>query len=201
VAQVSTVAAVLWGIFIIGCEAGAPPRLGSLPEGEPAVLEPGYVAPGQATGRPLDGSPSCRRTRRTSASPAIEILSSGGLIGSGMGNMHIWEDGTVFFDGGGCPPGRHRSGKLSPARVRAVIDTLEAAQFSNWRCSEDAVCDDSITTSLTVRRGGTDHTVVETGCESKPTLAAQAIELVMKTVGKNACSPACREDTTFAECR
>jgi hypothetical protein len=90
---------------------------------------------------------------------------------------------------------------MSPARVRAVIDTLEEAYFLMWPCDEEIPCDDSFVTSLTVQRGRTINTVVDNGCDSKPTLAAQAIELVMQAVGKNACSPSCLETPAPATCR
>ncbi len=122
-------------------------------------------------------------------SPAIEIFSSGGLAGSGTGNVQIWEDGTVLFDGAGCPNESRRRGKMSPARVRAVIDKLEEAHFFLWACDDGIRCDDSFITSLTVQRGRTINTVFDDGCSSEPTLAAQAIDLVMQAVGKNACSP------------
>jgi len=121
----------------------------------------------------------------------IEILSSGGFGGGGTGNVQIWEDGTVLFDGKGCPNESRRRGKLSPTRVRAVLDKLEEANFFTWSCEQGVTCRDSFITSLTVQRGSADHTVVDSGCSLKPTLAAQAIELVRQVVGKNACSPMC----------
>ena len=122
--------------------------------------------------------------------------------GGGTGNVQIWEDGTVLFDGEGCPNGSRRRGKMSPARVRAVIDKLEEAQFFKWSCEEEGSCSDSFFTSLTVQRGRAINTVVDTGCDStKPTLAVQAIELVMQAVGKNACSPMCGETPSPAFCR
>lgn len=199
----SVLAATLVGIVSIGCEAGAP-HLGSLSEGGPAVLEPGYASlPPVTRWRPPRVVPGCRRIEpRTSTSPAIEIFSSGGLLGhGGTGNVQVWVDGTVLFDGGGCPDGRRRRGKMSPARVRAVIDKLETAQFFMWPCSEAVRCDDSFITTLTVHRGRADNTVVDTGCSSKPTLATQAIDLVMQAVGKNACSPSCLETPPPAYCR
>lgn len=206
----SVFGAALVSILLIGCEAGAPreapreaPRLGSLPVGAPAELEPGYVSlPPLPKWRPPRVVPGCRRIEpRTSASPAIEILSSGGFGGSGTGNVQIWEDGTVLFDGKGCPNDRRRRGRMSPARVRAVIDTLEQAQFLTWSCDEGVNCTDSFITSLTLRRGSTDHTVVDSGCSLKPTLAAQAIELVRQVVGKNPCSPICLVTPAPAFCR
>jgi hypothetical protein len=185
--------------LFIGCEA-EPMRLGSLSEGNPAVLEPGYaVAPPTAKWLPRDSTPSCRGTERTSESPAIEIISSGGIGGGGFGNMQIWEDGTVLFDGVGCPGGSRRRGKMSPARVRALIDKLEDARFFMWPCDDEARCDDSFITSLTLQHGGAEHTVVHAGCDSN--VAAKAIELVMKTVGKNACSPWCLDDPVPTECQ
>src|SRR3569623_221733 len=83
---------------------------------------------------------------------------------------------------------------MSPARVRVVIDKLEDAQFFKWSCEAHGSCSDSFITSLTVQRRRAINTVVDTGCDStKPTLAVQAIELVMQAVGKNACSPMCSE--------
>lgn len=133
-------------------------------------------------------------------SPAIEILSSGGIGGGGWGNIQIWEDGTVLFDGIGCRNGQQRRGKMSPARVRAVIDKLEDARFFMWPCDDETSWSDTIFTSLTVQRGRTINTVVDTGDGSEPTVAARAIELVMRAVGKNACSPACLESPAPAEC-
>lgn len=105
-----------------------------------------------------------------------------------MGNMQMWDDGTVLFDGLGCPGGSRRRGKMSPARVRAVIDKLEEASFFMWPCDDDAGgCSDAFITSLTLRHGGALHTVVDSGC--RKSIAGQAIELVMKTVGNNPCSP------------
>src|SRR6478735_8801810 len=178
--------------MLIGCEAEKRPQLGALPEGDPVEMEPGYAdLPALAKPRAPEVSPGCQRTEpRSGASPAIEILSSGGMTGGGGGNVQIFEDGAVLFDGAGCPGGIRR-GRLSPARVRALIDTLEAARFSTWLCDEEVRCDDSVIKSLTVRRGGAAHTVFDSGCHSKRTLAAQAVDLVMKTVGKNTCSPVC----------
>lgn len=122
------------------------------------------------------------------------------MTGGGGGNVQVFEDGTVLFDGAGCPGGIRR-GKLPPARVRALLDTLEAARFSTWRCDEEVRCDDSVLKSLTVRRGGAAHTVFDSGCDSKRTLAAQAVDLVMKTVGKNTCSPSCLDVPTAPSCR
>ena len=138
---------------------------------------------------------------RTSAAPTIEILSAGGMAGGGTGNVQIWEDGTVLFYGAGCPNERRRRGKMSRARVRAVLDKLEEARFFSWPCDEAVSCSDSFITSLTVHRGGAEHTVVDPGCDSTETLDARAIELVMKAVGKNACSPSCLADPAAAECR
>lgn len=56
-----------------------------------------------------------------------------------------------------------------------------------WPCDDAVPCDDWFVTSLTVQRGGADHTAFDAGCGSKPTLAAQAIELVRQAVGKDAC--------------
>jgi hypothetical protein len=187
----------------IGCEAEKRPQLGALPEGDPVEMEPGYAdLPALPTPRAPVVGPGCQRTepRSSASSPAIEILSSGGMTGGGGGNVQVFEDGTVLFDGAGCPGGIRR-GRLSPARVRALIDTLEAARFSSWPCDEGVECDDSVIKSLTVFRGGAAHTVVDSGCDSKPTLAAQAVDLVMKTVGKNACSPACVDVPTAPSCR
>lgn len=171
-----------------------------MPEGNPVVLEPGYAAaPPNTKWLPRDSSPSCRPRERTGESWAIEILSSGGFDGVGIGNMQIWEDGTVLFDGIGCPGDNRRRGKMSPARVRALIDRLEAANFFTWPCDDEADCSDSLTTSLTLQHGGAIHTVVHAGCDSN--VAEKAIELVMKTVGKNACSPDCLDDPAPAACR
>lgn len=195
----SVFGAALVSILFIGCEA---PRLGSLPDGAPAELEPGYASvPPPAKSRPPDVLAGCRRNEpRTSTRPAIEILSSGGFGGHGRGNVRIWEDGTVLFDGAGCPNEKVRRGKMSAARVRAVIHKLETAQFFMWSCDEEIHCDDSFVTSLTVQRGRADHTVVDSGCSSRSKLAAQAIELVMKVVGKNACDPSCLETPAPAYC-
>jgi len=170
--------AALVSIVFIGCEAGAPRpafHLGSLSEGDPAELEPGYanVPPNWRSGM----VPGCRLNEPgNSTSPAIEIQSSGGISGAGMGNVQIWEDGTVLFDGSGCPNKSRRRGKMSPARVRAVIDKLEEAHFFLWSCDEEVPCDDSFITSLTAQRGRTINTVVDTGCDwTNPPLAAQAI--------------------------
>jgi hypothetical protein len=130
----------------------------------------------------------------------IDIVSSGGLGGGGFGNMQIWEDGTVLFDGLGCPDDSRRRGKMSPARVRALIDKLEDARFFMWPCDEEAGdCSDSITTALTLRHGGAAHTVVHAGCDSN--VAEKAIELVMKTVGKNACGPWCLDSPAPPQCQ
>jgi hypothetical protein len=199
----SVLRATLVGISLIGCEGGVP-HLGSLPEGDPAELEPGYVTLAPLSNwRPPGGVPGCRSIEpRTSWSPAIEILSSGGIGGGGTGNVQIWQDGTVLFDGAGCPKGSGRRGKMSPARVRAVIDKLEEGHFFSWSCDEERGCTDSFIRSLTVQRGRAINTVVDTGCDStKPPLVAQAIELVMQAVGKNACSPMCRESPAPAFCR
>ncbi|NVB85224.1 MAG: hypothetical protein HOV81_43060 [Kofleriaceae bacterium] len=115
--------------------------------------------------------------------------------------MQIWEDGTVLFDGAGCPNGSLRRGKMSPARVRAVIDKLEAAHFFMWPCEEEVLCNDSFIQTLTVHRGRAANTVFDNGCDSETTLAAQAIALVMKAVGKNACSPMCGTTPTPVYCR
>jgi hypothetical protein len=177
--------AALVSILSIGCEGGAP-RLGVLPAGEPAEVEPGYAnLPPLTKWRPPVILPRCGGIEpRTSTSPAIEILSSGD-----SGNVQIWEDGRVLFDGAGCPNGSRRRGKMSPARVHAVIDKLQAAYFFMWPCEDEVGCYDSYITSLTVQRGPARNTIVDTGCSSEKTLAAQAIELVMQAVGKNACSP------------
>lgn len=198
----SVFGAALVSILLIGCEAGAP-RLGSLPEGPPAELELGYASlPPVTEWRPPRVVPGCRRSEpRTSTSPAIEILSSGGIGGTGTGNVQVWEDGTVLFDGAGCPNNGRRRGKMSPARVRAVIDKLEEAQFFMWSCERKDGCADAFITSLTVQRGRAKNTVIDMGCSLKPTLAAQAIELVMQAVGKNACSPACLMTPAPASCR
>lgn len=188
-------------IVFIGCDAGAP-RLGAVPEGDPVVLEQGYAnVPPLPKLRPPDVVAGCRRIEpRTSTSPAIEILSSGGIGGGGTGNVQVFTDGTVLFDGAGCPGGSRRRGKMSPVRVRALIDKLEGARFFMWPCEDEARCTDSFFTSLTLQHGGAEHTVVDAGCDSK-SVAAQAIEFVMKTVGKNACSPWCLEDPVPAGCR
>lgn len=96
----------------------------------------------------------------------------------------------VLFDGPACPHGRRRRGTMSSARVHAVIDTLEAARFFTWSCNEEVRCSDSFVTSLTVQRGHAINTVFDSGCDSeKPSLAAQAIDLVLQVVGTNPCSP------------
>lgn len=189
-------------MLLLGCQSDVP-RLGSLSDGDPAVLELGLAdLPPLPKLRPPVVRPRCRGIEpQTSTSPAIEIFSSGGLSGGGTGNVQIWEDGTVLFDGAGCPNGRRRRGKMSRARVRAVLDKLEEARFFSWPCHEFGSCSDSFITSLTVHRGGADHTVVDPGCDSSETLDARAIELVMKAVGKNACSPSCLADPAPAECR
>jgi hypothetical protein len=189
VKRTSVLGAAFLSILFIGCDGGAPhlgsgpPDLRSLPDGDPAQLEPGYVS------GPV-----------TSTSPAIEIRSSGGIVGGGWGNLHIWEDGTVLFDGAGCPNANVRRGKMSPARVRAVIDKLEAAHFFVWPRAGASPCRDSFITSLTVRRGRASNTLVDPGCRSDAPFATKAIELVMKAVGKNACSPSCRATPAPASC-
>jgi hypothetical protein len=181
---------------MFGCEGDVP----SLPDGDPAVLEPGYVLWPPVTDFQRYRVPGCRPDEpRKSTSPTIEILSSGGIAGGGFGNMQIWEDGTVLFDGLGCPGGSRRRGKMSAARVRALIDRLEDARFFMWPCDDEARCDDSFTTALTLHHGGATHTVVHAGCDSN--VAEKAIELVMKTVGKNACSPWCLDHPTLPYCR
>jgi hypothetical protein len=169
-------------MWLIGCEAEVP-RSAPVSDDRPTELEPGYTSlPPRSR-----WSPRCGGSEpRTSESPAIEILSSGGVAGGGKGNVQIWEDGTVLFDGPGCRGGARRRGKMSPARVRAEIDKLEEARFFTWQCSEARDCNDSFITSLTVRRGRGDNTVVDPGCDSN--LAARAIEHVMRAVGKNPCS-------------
>lgn len=149
-------------VLFIGCDAGAPP-LGSLPPGDRVQLEPGDVSP------------------QMSSSPAIEIYSSGGFAGSGWGNFHIWEDGTVAAE---CPDGSHRHGKMSPARVRAVIDTLEAGRFFKWSSGEGRRCPDAMVTSLKVQRGHASNTVVDSSCDSSR-ISAQAIKLVMQSIAES----------------
>ncbi|NVB85223.1 MAG: hypothetical protein HOV81_43055 [Kofleriaceae bacterium] len=196
----SVFGAALASLVLIGCEAGSPHsafHLGSLPEGDPAELEPGYASvPPNWRSRIV---PACRVNEPgDNTSPAIEIQSSGD--GGSTGNMQIWEDGTVLFDGAGCPNESRRRGKMSPARVRAVIDMLEGAHFFMWPCKVEVRCYDSFITSITVRRGRAANTLVDTGCSSEPTFAAQAIELVTKAVGKNACDSSCRETPAPAYC-
>jgi hypothetical protein len=189
-------------VLLIGCEAEKQPQLGALPEGDPVVMEPGYAdLPALPKPRPPEVGPGCQRSelRSSASSSAIEILTSGGMTGGGAGNVQVFEDGTVLFDGAGCPGGIRR-GKLPPARVRALLDTLDAARFSTWRCDEEARCEDSVIKSLTVRRGGAAHTVFDSGCDPR-TLAAQAVGLVLKTVGKNVCDPVCLELSTAPSCR
>lgn len=158
-------------LLLVGCDAGAPPQLGTLPEGEPAVVEPGFVE------------------SRITTSQAIELVTSGGMGGGGYGNIRIWEDGTVLFDRGACPRGKGRRGKLSPARVRAVLDTLYEAQFFQWSSDRSVDCVDCFTTTLTVKRGSNKHTVFHTGGGLEESLPGRAIKLVMDIVGKNACMP------------
>lgn len=179
--------AALVSIWLVGCDAGARRPL-VLPEGDPAELEPGFVAlPPSSKMRPPRVVPRCGKSEpRTSAPAAIEILSSGGLGGHGTGNVQIWEDGTVLFDGAGCPKDSGRRGKMSAARVRAIIDVLHAAGFFAMSCNHDIQCADAFITSLTVRRGRADHTLVDAGC-GNPSFATQAIELVMKAVGQHGC--------------
>lgn len=182
----SVFAAALATIWFIGCEAEVP-RPGPLPEDGPTEVEPGYADLPPLT---KSRSPRCGRTEpRTSTPPAIEILSSGGIAGGGTGNVQIWEDGTVLFDGVGCPAGAVRRGKMSPARVRAVIDKLDEARFFTWTCTEEVHCDDSFITSLTIRRARDENTVVDSGCGSEMALAARAIGHVKQAVGENPCSP------------
>jgi hypothetical protein len=168
---------------------------------DPAVLEPGFVSlPPLAKWRPPVSVPSCHPiAAEASASPAIEFLSSGGP-GGGLGNMQIFEDGTVLFDGGGCPNGGRRRGKMAAARVGALLDKLEKTGFFGWPCSQEVPCNDAFITSLTVHRGRHHNTVRDSSCNSNPTDISRAIELVMHTVGKNACSPACRETPALASC-
>ena len=174
--------AAIVSVLCMGCERGTP-RLEPLSEGEPAELDPGYAnVPPLTKPRPPVSLPRCGGIEpRTSASPTIEVLTT-----TPFGNVQIWEDGTVLFDGRACPNGSRRRGKLSPARVREVIAKLEAAGFYTWPCDDEAPCHDSYITSLTVH-GRASNTVVDTGCSSEKTLAEQAIELVWQAVGKNPC--------------
>jgi hypothetical protein len=183
----SMFAAALVSIWLVGCDAGARRPL-VLPEGEPAVLEPGFVALSSEL-RPPRANARCGMSEpRTSPPPVIEIVSSGGLGGGGTGNVQIWEDGTVLFDGAGCPKDSGRRGKLSAARVRALVDALDAAGFFGMSCHDTSRCADAFFTSLTVRRGRANHTLVAADC-SDTAFAAEAIELVRKAVGKHGCLP------------
>lgn len=199
----------------MGCEAHLP-RVAALSDGEPAEFASGFVSVADHVWDPHVG-PGCERSEYvTSTSPVIEILSSGGLGGDGWGNLRIWEDGTVLFDGAACPDGSGRRGKMSPDRVRDVIGKLEVSGFFQWSCDDASACDDFVDVSLTVRRPragldhsarvahrGAAHTVVDTGCGPgpSPSLATQAIELVMQGVGKNACNWECIETPVPASCR
>jgi hypothetical protein len=188
--------------MVIGCSDRVAVELEAIPEGDPVVLEPGDVSlPPPEKGSPPFSAPSChRRAAEVSSGPAIEILSAGGFSGGGFGNVRIWEDGTVLFDGGGCPNGGRR-GKMSAARIAALLDKLENAGFFDWPCKERGACVDMFVTSLTVHRGRNDNTVVDTGCNRGGTDVTGAIALVMNTVGKNACSPECRATPAPASCR
>jgi hypothetical protein len=189
VKRTSMVGAALVSIWLVGCDAGARRPL-VLPEGAPAELEPGFVAlPPSSELRPPRANARCGKSEpQTSAPPAIEILSSGGIGGHGTGNVQIWEDGTVLFDGAGCPKDRGRRGTMSAARVRALVDALDAAGFFAMSCNDKSQCADAFITSLTVRRGRANHTLVAADC-SDSVFAAQAIELVRKTVGTHGCMP------------
>jgi hypothetical protein len=186
----------LWSVVVvmlIGCDRRADL---TLPAGEPAVLEPGYAnVPPSAEWR----QPSCQPAE-PSSHPVIELLSGGGFSGGGDGNVQIFEDGTVMFDGGGCPDGAHRRGKLPAARVAALLDKLERSGFYDWPCTNGG-CPDAFTASLTVHRGNSENTVHDAGCRTAPIEVTSAIELVRRTVGKNACSPGCRMTPDAAYCR
>jgi hypothetical protein len=183
------VGAALVSSWLVGCDAGARRPL-TLPEGAPAELEPGFVAlPPSSNLRAPRANARCGKSEpRTSPPPAIEIVSAGGISGHGKGNVQIWEDGTVLLDGAGCANDQGRRGKMSAARVRALVDALDAAGFFAMSCNDDSHCADAFITSLTVRRGRANHTLVAADC-SDSVFAAQAIELVMKAVGTHGCIP------------
>jgi hypothetical protein len=82
---------------------------------------------------------------------------------------------------------RELPSRQAAARVRAVIEKLEAAGFYRWSCDDGASCHDTFITSLTLQRGRARNTIVDTGCSWEKTLDTQAIELVMQAVGTNAC--------------
>src|ERR1700712_1931750 len=83
----------LIALVVIGCSDRVI-DLAPVKEGAPVVLEPGYVSlPPLPKGRPPGVSPSCHPIGDASSLPAIEILSSGGFSGAGVGNMQIYEDG------------------------------------------------------------------------------------------------------------
>jgi hypothetical protein len=182
--------AALVSVFLVGCDAGARRPL-TLPEGEPAELEPGFVAlPPSSKLRPPRANARCGNNEpRTSPPPAIEIVSSGGVGGGGWGSVQIWEDGTVLLDGDGCPKDSMRRGKMAAARVRALVDMLDAAGFFTQSCNDESECADAFHVSLAVRRGRDNHTLVAAQCSDKAPFAAQAIELVMKAVGTHGCMP------------
>lgn len=184
-------------VMVFGCDRSADL---TLPPGEPAVLEPGYVdVPPSPKWRPPSTITTCKPAE-PSSHPAIELLTGGGMSGGGNGNVQIFEDGTVLFDGAGCPEGAHRRGKLPAARVAALLDTLERSGVYMWPCTNGG-CPDAFTASLTVHRGHFENTVHDAGCRNTPIEVTQAIALVWRTVGKNTCSPQCRMTPDADECR
>jgi hypothetical protein len=173
-----------------------------MPPGAPAVIEPGVVSlPSESKWRAPLVVPGCADESPQPLSPAIEILSSGGMEGAGIGNIRVWDDGLVLFDGAGCPKGTGRRGRMTPDRVRNIVEQLERVGFFAIRCKADTQCNDSVITSMRAKRGNSYHTIVtESGCDVDSTLADQTLEFVMQAIGKNACSPMCLTTPQPAYC-
>ena len=191
--------AAFFAMVLIGCsdrtsrevEVIAPVKDG------PVALEPGAIASRPRTSM---SAAECHPPAET-PTPEIEVFSSGGMGPGGLGNVRIFEDGTVLFDGGSCSRqgGHGYRGKVAPSRVATLLAELEKSGFLDWSCSPEVRCTDAFITSLTVRHGAASNTVVVSSCEP-PGKLADAVELVRQTLGKNPCDPQCAEGHPPAFC-
>ncbi len=170
-------AIVLIAAFAVACSSDSTKKSSGEAEAGHVTLEPAA-----APARPDPSEP-----------PVITYSRGGGANGRQLGAIRVWSDGTVRFAGPDCPNGRR--GSISPARVTAVLDQLEAAgllvvedlELHKMGKKRDACCD-CVSTGVAATRGVKTMHLVDQGCGTTADKGLdEALKIINRTFRPNPC--------------
>ena len=76
----------------------------------------------------------------------VEVVTSGGIMGTGRGNVTVNSDGRLTCSRPGCAP------TLPRGRVRQIAALIAAIDEPVWVVAAKSLCSDCFETTMTVRR-------------------------------------------------